>query len=130
LKKEQAELTRLNHAIVQLQTARPHLSAQIRYLAVDGWYAKQSYVDTARALDLAVVIKLRHDANMRFRFTRLRMGQRSRPKTYDGKINWQALRPFDQVETAPLDRAPGVAVFTAELYHGSLKRWLRVVVLV
>src|SRR5207253_1723953 len=49
---------------------------------------------------------------------------------YDGKVNWQDLRRFDRVDSAALDLAPGVAVFTAELYHGSLKRWLRVVVLV
>lgn len=130
LKKEQAELTRLDHAIVQLQTARPHLPNWIRYLAADGWYAKQKYVDAAVALDLAVVTKLRNDANMRFRFTGPRTGQRGRPKTYDGKVNWQDLSRFEQVDTAPLDLAPGVAVFTTELYHCSLKRWLRVVVLV
>lgn len=130
LKKEQAELTRLDHAITQLQTARPHLPARLRYLAVDGWYAKQKYVDAAVALDLAVVTKLRNDANMRLRFTGPRTNQRGRPKLYDGKVDWQDLSRFDPVDSAGLDLAPGVAVFTAELYHGSLKRWLRVVVLV
>lgn len=130
LKKDQAERTRLDHAIAQLQTARPHLPAAVRYLAVDGWYAKQKYVDAAVALGLAVVTKLRHDANVRFRFTGPRTGQRGRPKTYDGKVDWQDLSRFDKVERAALDLAPGVEVFTAELYHCSLRRWLRVVVLV
>lgn len=130
LKKDQVELTRLDYAITQLQAARPHLPARLRYLAVDGWYAKQKYVDAAVALDLAVVTKLRNDANMRFRFTGPRTGRRGRPKLYDGKVNWQDLRRFEAVDTAGLDLAPGVAVLTAELYHGSLKRWLRVVVLV
>ncbi len=67
---------------------------------------------------------------MRFRFTGARSGQRGRPKVYDGKVDWQYLRRFDRVDTAALALAPGVKVFTAELYHGSLKRWLRVVVLV
>lgn len=130
LKKDQADLTRLDYAITQLQAARPHLPARLRYLAVDGWYAKQKYVDAAVALDLAVVTKLRNDANMRFRFTGPRTNQRGRPKLYDGKVDWQDLSRFEQVDTTGLDLAPGVAVLTAELYHGSLKRWLRVVVLV
>lgn len=130
LQKEQTDRTRLDQALAQLQTARPHLPARIRYLAVDGWYAKQKYVDAARALDLAVVTKLRNDANMRFRFSGPRTGRRGRPKLYDGKVDWQDLSRFEQVDTAGLNLAPGVAVVTAALYHCSLKRWLRVVVLV
>ena len=130
LKKDQVERTRLDQAIAQVQTTRPHLPARIRYLAADGWYAKQKYADAVVALGLALVTKLRHDANMRFRFTGARTGQRGRPKTYDGKVDWQDLSRFDQVDAAALDLAPGIEAFTAELYHGSLKRWLRVVVLV
>lgn len=130
LKKAQAELTRLDHALAQVQTTRPHLPAGLRYLAADGWYAKQKYADAVLALGLELVTKLRHDANMRFRLTGVRTGQRGRPKTYDGKVDWQDLRRFEQVDTATLDLAPDIEVFTAELYHCSLKRWLRVVVLV
>lgn len=130
LKKEQVELTRLEQAIAQLQTARPHLPARLRYLAADGWYAKKKYADAVVALGLELVTKLRNDANMRFRFTGARTGQRGRPKSYDGKVDWQDLSRFEQVDTAALGLAPDVEVFTAELYHGSLKCWLRVVVLV
>lgn len=130
LKKEQAEQTRLEQAIAQVQTTRPYLPAGLRYLAADGWYAKQKYADAVVALGLELVTKLRNDANMRFRFTGTRNAQRGRPKVYDGKVDWQDLRRFDRVDSAALDLAPGVEVFTAELYHGSLKRWLRVVVLV
>lgn len=130
LEKAQAELTRLDQAIAQVQATRPHLPANLRYLAADGWYAKQKYAAALVALDLHLVTKLRQDANMRFRFTGARTGQRGRPKTYDGKVNWQDLSRFDQINPTALDLAPGVAVFTAELYHCSLKRWLRVVVLV
>ena len=130
LKKAQLELTRLDQAITQLQTARPHLPASLRHLAADGWYAKQKYADAVVALGLELVTKLRKDADMRFRFTGARSGQRGRPKVYDGKVDWQDLSRFERVDTTALDRAPGVEVFTAQLYHCSLKRWLRVVVLV
>ena len=129
LKKAQVEVTRLDQAIAQLKTTHPHLPKSIRYLAADGWYAKQKYADAVVALDLHLVTKLRHDANMRFRFTGAR-GRRGRPKTYDGKVDWQDLSRFDQVETTALTLDPGVEVYTAQLYHCSLKRWLRIVVLV
>lgn len=129
LKKAQVEVTRLDQAITQLQTARPHLPASIRYLAADGWYAKQKYADAVVALDLHLVTKLRNDANMRFRFTG-EQGRRGRPKTYDGKVDWQDLSRFECVDTAILELDPGAEVFTAQLSHSSLKRWLRVVVLV
>lgn len=130
LKKEQADATRLDHAIEQLRAARPLLPQVVKYLAADGWYAKQKYVDAACAQDLHVVTKLRSDANMRFRYTGEHTGKQGRPKTYDGKVDWQDLSRFDQVEASQLNAGEGVEIYTAELYHATLKRWLRTVVLV
>ena len=128
LKKEQAHATRLDHAIAQLKAARPFLPDVVSYLAADGWYAKKKYVDAAVSEGLRVVTKLRSDANMRFRYTGERTGKQGRPKTYDGKVDWQDLSRFDKVDCSDLE--PGIAVYTAELYHVTLKRWLRTVVLV
>jgi hypothetical protein len=41
LKKKQADATRLDHAIEQMRAARPFLPEVVKYLATDGWYAKQ-----------------------------------------------------------------------------------------
>lgn len=128
--KTDAAATRLDHAIQQVQAARPYLPADLQYLAADGAYAKKKYVDAVVQLGLHVVTKLRCDANMRLRYTGPRTGQRGRPKTYDGKVNWHDLSRFDVVDRKALDLAPDVAAYTQELYHGSLKRWLRVLVLV
>lgn len=128
LKKEQAPATRLDHAIAQLKAARPFLPDVVSYLAADGWYAKQKYVDAAVSEGLRVVTKLRSDANMRCRYTGERTGKQGRPKTYDGKVAWQDLSRFDKVDGSDLE--PGIAVYTAEWYHVTLKRWLRTVVLV
>jgi hypothetical protein len=102
----------------------------VKYLAADGWYAKQKYVEAACAQDLHVVTKLRSDANMRFRYTGERTGKQGRPKTYDGKVYWQDLSRFDKVEASGLDADQEVEIYTAELYHATIKRWLRTVVLV
>ena len=132
LKKEQADATRLDHAIKQMQTARPHLPTVVSHLAADGWYAKKKYVDAVVAEGLHPVTKLRCDANMRFRYTGERTGLQGRPKTYDGKVDWQDLSRFDKVDLSnlALEAEPGIEVYTAELYHVTLKRWMRTVVLV
>lgn len=130
VKKEKDALTRIDHAVTQVQTVRPHLPADIVFLAADGAYAKKKYVDGVIDAGLQLVTKLRNDANMRFRYTGPRTGKQGRPKTYDGKVDWQDLSRFDQVDLSPLAAEPGVAGYTAELYHCSLKRWLRVIVLV
>lgn len=130
LKKEQADATRLDYAIAQLQAARPFLPDVVSYLAADGWYAKKKYVDATLAEGLQVVTKLRSDANMRFRYTGEHTGKQGRPKTYDGKVDWQDLSRFDKVDGSDLELEPGIEAFTAELHHATLKRWLRVVVLV
>ena len=132
LKKEQADATRLDHAIKQLQTARPHLPQVVSHLAADGWYAKKKYVDAVVAEGLHLVTKLRCDANMRYRYRGERTGLQGRPKTYDGKVDWQDLSRFDKVDLSSFtpEVEPGIEVYTAELYHVTLKRWLRTVVLV
>lgn len=130
LKKSGAESTRLDLALRQIQTAQPHLPTPLNYVAADGYYAKKKYVDGVVELGLHVVTKLRNDADMRFRYVGKTTGQRGRPKVYDGKVDWQDLSRFDEVETAELELGAGVTAHTAELYHNSLKRWLRVVVLV
>ena len=132
LKKGQPETTRLDQAIKQMQTVRPHLPEVVKHLAADGWYANHKYIDAALGVGLHVVTKLRGDANMRFRYTGERTGQRGRPKTYDGKVDWQDLSRFDQVDlsTLALEVGPRIEVYTAELYHVTIKRWMRTVVLV
>lgn len=130
LKKDGAENTRIDLAVQQVKAAQPHLPAQVRYVSADGYYAKKKYADGIVGLGLELITKLRHDANLRFRYTGARTGKAGRPKVYDGKVDWQDLSRFEVVDTADLDVGTGVTVYTAELYHCSLKRWLRVVVLV
>jgi hypothetical protein len=130
LKKEDAAKTRLDFASQQVQTVRPQVAADLQYLVAEGAFANKKYADGVVAAGLQLVTKLRNDANLRFRFTGPRTGQKGRPKLYDGKVVWQDLRRFDAVDLSSFDFDAGVKGYTAELYHGSRKRWLRVVVLV
>jgi hypothetical protein len=130
LKKEDAAKTRLDFALQQVQTVRPHLAADIQYLAADGAFANKKYADGVVAAGLHLVTKLRQDANMRFRYSGPRTGKQGRPKVYDGKVDWQDLSRFEKVNLTSFNFDADVEGYTAELYHCSLKRWLRVIVLV
>jgi len=46
------ELTRIDHDLNHLRNTRAHLPPQLKYLAVDGFYSKQKFVDGVVSLDL------------------------------------------------------------------------------
>lgn len=69
---------------------RPTLPAFIKYLAVDGAYAKFGYVATVTQDGWQVITKLRCDADCYFLHTAPRRpGQKGRSRKYDGKVSFQ-----------------------------------------
>jgi hypothetical protein len=65
-KDQREEETRIDFYKQQLHDQRHRLPAGIRYHCVDGYFAKQKYVDEVVALNLHPITKLRHDANCLF----------------------------------------------------------------
>ncbi|KAM3098850.1 transposase [Phormidesmis sp. 146-12] len=119
------EFTRMDQYLYHLDGVRPHLPPEVEYLAVDGAYAKQSFVSGAVDLKLQVISKLRCDANLQFFYTG-EQKRRGRPRQYAGKVDLADLSRFTFVETVQ----PDVALYTAVVFHVSLKRSIRVVYLV
>ena len=112
----------------QLREQRHRLPTEVKYHAVDGFFAKQKYIDEVVRLELHPITKLRCDANCLFLYTGLHPRRRGARRKYDGKVDWQDLRRFDD-----LGRMEGQAhlhLYTSVIWHKSLKRCLRVVVLV
>lgn len=60
------EISNLAVIAEHLRRDAGHLPAEVKCLAVDGYYPKLKFVKTMRALNLHVVSKLRHDANLRY----------------------------------------------------------------
>jgi hypothetical protein len=77
--------TRIDHYLGQLRQTRPYLSAAVRYWTVDGFYAKKKFVDGVVELDLAVISKLRSDADLRYLYTGVQKPRGAKRK-YDGKV--------------------------------------------
>ena len=124
-KQEDDGETLTDQYLQHLKDVKPYLLEDEIYTVVDGYFAKKKFVDGVRDLDLHQVGKLRCDANMRYLYTgKKREHGSGRQKTYDGKVNWQDLSRFLYIETQE-----GIDIYSLVLNHVSLKRNVKVVVL-
>jgi hypothetical protein len=121
------EATRVDFYTQQLRAHRHRLPSGITYHCVDGYYAKKKYIDEVVCLDLHAITKLRSDADCVFLYTGPHPKRRGARRTYDGKVNFQALNRFEDLGTRPEE--PHLHLYTAVVWHKTLKRRLRIVVL-
>jgi hypothetical protein len=122
---ESEEKTRIDQYLDQLKKSRAHFPPQLQYFAVDGAYSKQKFVDGVVSLGLAMVGKLRSDANMRYLYSG-EQKPRGAKRKYDGKVRLDDLSRFELVEQI----APNLNLYTATVWHVSLKRPIRLACLV
>jgi DDE superfamily endonuclease len=120
--------TRIDCYKQQLHDHRHRLPPTVTYHCVDGYFAKKKYIDEVVALKLHPITKLRHDANCRFLYTGAHPTRRGPKRKYDGKVTFQDLHRFEAL--GPLEERSSVHLYTALVWHVSLKHKLRVVVLV
>jgi hypothetical protein len=118
-------VTRVDHYLRHLNATHPYLPVGLNYLVADGFYSKQKFVDGVVALNLHLVSKLRVDADLRYLYTGAQK-PKGRPRKYDGKVELSDLSRFTLVETIE----PGLHLYTALVWHVSLKRKIRLALLV
>jgi hypothetical protein len=120
-----AEQTRidayLSH-ITQVVTTQP-LQA-LSSLVVDGYFRKKKFVEGICALDLHLIGKLRHDANLRYFYTGPRRRGRGRPRLYDGKVRFADLGRFEHIDMGE----EHLDLYHQVLHHVQCQRPLHVVV--
>ncbi len=114
------ELTRMDYYLHHLEIAQPQLPPQVRYLAVDGAYAKEAFVKGVKALNLDVISKLRRDANLRYVFEGEQKARGAKRK-FDGKVDLADPTRLAWVR----ELQSGVELYTAVVWHVSLKRKIR-----
>jgi hypothetical protein len=122
------EETRMDFYKQQLREHRKRLPKAVNYHCVDGYFAKKKYIDEVVRLDLQVITKLRCDADCQFLFTGPHPKRRGRKRKYAGKVDFQDLSRFAYQGT--MKEAEYMHLFTSLVWHVSLKRKLRLVVLV
>jgi DDE superfamily endonuclease len=119
------KLTRIDHYLKHLQDSYTHLPAGLKYWAVDGFYSKKKFVDGVVGLKLQVISKLRSDADMRYLYTGVQKPRGAKRK-YDGKVDLSDLSRFTHVKQLE----PQLNLYTLVVWHVSLKRKIRIAVLV
>jgi hypothetical protein len=122
------EETRIDFYKQQLRDERDRLPPQVTYHCVDGYFAKKKYIDEVVSLNLHPITKLRCDADCLFLYTGPHPKRRGPKRKYDGKVNFSDLRRFEYL--GMVEEAEHVHLYTAMVWHVTLKRRLRVVVLV
>jgi hypothetical protein len=125
-KAEQDE-TRVDFYKQQLRAHRHRLPPSVTYHCVDGYYAKKKYIDAVVSLDLHAITKLRSDADCVFLYPGPHPKRRGAKRKYDGKVNFQDLSRFEDLGTR--EEEPHLHLYTAVVWHKTLKRRLRLVVL-
>jgi hypothetical protein len=121
------EETRVDFYKQQLHAHRHRLPPSITCHCVDGYYAKKKYIDEVVGLDLHAITKLRSDADCLFLYTGPHPKRRGARRKYDGKVNFQDLSRFEDL--GPRADEPHLHLSTAVVWHKTLKRRLRLVVL-
>lgn len=112
--------SRLEQYLYHLDSVRFLLPSSVRYLAVDGAYAKAPFVSGVMGLKLQVISKLRTDANLRYLYTGTQK-PRGRKRKYDGKVDLQEVSRLTFVETVQ----PQLDLYTAVVWSVSLQRPIR-----
>src|SRR6516165_12820639 len=125
--KAELEETRVDFYAQQLRAHRQRLPPSITYHCIDGYYAKKKYIDAVVSLDLHAITKLRSDADCVFLYTGPHPKRRGARRKYDGKVNFQDLSRFEDLGTR--EEEPHLHLYTTVVWHKTLKRRLRLVVL-
>src|SRR5215475_12342017 len=125
--KAEQEETWVDFYTQQLRAHRHRLPSRVKYHCVDGYYAKKKYIAEVVRLDLHAITKLRSDADCWFLYTGPHPKRRGARRKYDGKVNFQALSRFEDLGT--MEDAPHLHLYTAVVWHKTLKCRLRIVVL-
>lgn len=122
-----SEATRMDVYLDQLtrMVSEHHLS-HLRYVITDGYYSKQKFTWGVLALGLHQIGKLRIDANLRYLYQGPKRPGPGRPKTYDGKVNWEDLSRFETAQTEDDD----IVLYHQVLNHVQFQCNLRVVLVV
>ena len=121
------EETRVDFYTQQLRAHRHRLPPSVQYHCVDGYYAKKQYIAEVVRLDLHAITKLRSDAACWFLYTGPHPKRPGARRQYDGKVTFQDLSRFEDLGTRA--DAPHLSLSTAVVGHKTLKRRLRLVVL-
>ena len=120
--RQEEKITRVDFYAQHLRRDIVFLPNDVKYLVVDGYYAKIKFVDVVDEVGLDMVGKLRHDANLRYLYAgpQKKFGAR---RKYDGKVKFDDLSRLEYIGEVDKD----IHLYTAVVNSVGFKRNIRVV---
>jgi len=117
--------TLIDHYASIIIERKQEIESISNYLAVDGYFAKHSFVESIKTnTNLDLICKLRQDANLKYLYHGPKRKGRGRPKKYDGKVN---TKKIDKRRFRQIHQDEDVILFQATVWSVSLKRKVNVV---
>ena len=119
---QEEDITRVDFYAQHLRRDAAYLPDDVKYLVVDGYYAKIKFVNAVDEVDLNTIAKLRHDANLRYLYDgpQKKFGAR---RKYDGKVKFDDHSRLEYVGEVDKD----IHLYTAVVNNVNLKRSIRLV---
>ena len=120
--RQEEKITRVDFYAQHLRRDIVFLPNDVKYLVVDGYYAKIKFVDVVDEVGLDMVGKLRHDANLRYLYAgpQKKFGAR---RKYDGKVKFDDRSRLEYVGEVDKD----IHLYTAVVNSVGFKRNIRLV---
>ena len=115
-----------HHLSVILNRVGEAKNLNIEYIAVDGYFAKEKFVNGVTGNShLHIICKFRQDANLRYAYHGPKHKGKGRPKQYDGKVNTSFIDRRKIRHCFDIDE--DTSAFSGIVYSISLKRQVRIV---
>lgn len=96
-----------------------------KYIAVDAYFAKFTFIDPVCKKGFEVITRLRDDAFLRYPYLGTQLSGRGRPRTYAGRVMPKQL---DMQYFTPCMQGDNWMAYQAVVHSRSLKRWVKLIV--
>ncbi|WP_457619103.1 transposase [Lutibacter sp.] len=111
-------LTQYANSILKHQQTLTQLS---KYILVDAYFSKKTFVSAICDAGFEIISRLRTDAHLQYEFLGIQKQGRGRPKTFNGKVDYNNLdlSYFKEISISPNEK-----IYQAKLYSKALKKWI------
>ena len=120
-----AQLTRVDFYLRHFLKTIPYFPVSVKYLLVDGFYAKLKFVGGVCHRGFQVISKLRTDAHLKYLYTGAQKPRGAKRK-FAGKVDFTDLSKFAS-QNLKIDKKL-VQLYSKEVFSVSLKRVVKLVV--
>lgn len=109
----------------KLQEYKQPLLSLSKYIVVDAYFSKDSFVNPMSDNGFDIISRLRCDANLKYLYQGEHKKGRGRPKQYDGKVDFTHL---NQTHATCVCKQDKQKIYHLQAYSVALKRKLKVVI--